>query len=102
MDCGYANKIINFIGGRGLKRAGADGIIVEDKANKPVYIIIDNGEVSIEDASDLGGKKTSVVEEELRSTFKNARVATICPTGENLSYIANIMSETRTAGTPGS
>lgn len=41
-----------------LKYAGYDALIVEGKASSPVYIKVDNDNVSIEDASDLWGKTT--------------------------------------------
>ena len=40
-----------------LKHAGFDGIIVDGKAEKPVYLWIQDGEVSIKDASHLWGRE---------------------------------------------
>ena len=40
-----------------LKRAGYDALIIEGKADKPVYLFIQDGEVSIRDASKLWVKK---------------------------------------------
>jgi aldehyde:ferredoxin oxidoreductase len=44
--------------GTTLKKAGYDGVVVKGKANRPVYIWINNGEVEIRDASHLWGKDT--------------------------------------------
>ena len=44
--------------GAELKRAGYDVIIVEGRAEKPVYLWINDGEASIRDASKLWGKNT--------------------------------------------
>ena len=45
--------------GAELKRAGFDGIIVEGKAEKPVYLWVHDGEVSIRDAANLWVKTHS-------------------------------------------
>ena len=84
-----------------LKKSGYDGIIIEGAAKNPTYILIDNGKVSIEDASSFWGMYTFTTEEKLRSQHGVCGVACIGPAGENLVYLANIMSEGRTAGRGG-
>jgi aldehyde:ferredoxin oxidoreductase len=76
-----------------LKRAELDGIIVEGKAKKPVYLLIDGGRVSLKDASNLWGKTTSEAGRQLRKLYKNSGVAVIGPAGEQLVKIACIVSE---------
>ena len=41
-----------------LKYAGYDGIVVSGISEKPVYLRIEDGEVSLEDASEIWGKGT--------------------------------------------
>ena len=76
-----------------LKRAGFDGIIVEGKAEQPVYLWIHNGEVEIRDAGKLWGKETKETQESIRSEIGDdrARLAMIGPGGENLVKYACIM-----------
>lgn len=89
--------------GAELKFAGYDAIIVEDKADSPVYINIEDDKVEIRDASHLWGKvvseTTKILEEECAEKVK---VLTIGPAGENLSKIAAIMNDIdRAAGRSG-
>ncbi len=50
---GYAKSEVGGFWGAELKHAGYDAIIVEGKAEKPVYLWIHDGEASIRDASHL-------------------------------------------------
>ncbi|RCW84947.1 aldehyde ferredoxin oxidoreductase-like protein [Halanaerobium sp. DL-01] len=52
--------------GAELKYAGYDMLVFEGKADKPVYVWIDNGEVEIRDASHLWGKNTYETDTKLR------------------------------------
>ena len=87
-----------------LKRAGYDAIIIEEKANAPVYLWIHNGEAEIRDANHLWGKITGETQGIIRNEVKdkNTRVACIGPGGENLVKYACIMSDlNRAAGRTG-
>jgi len=89
--------------GAELKFAGYDAIILEGKADKPVYISIVDDVVEIKDASQLWGKLVSETTTELEKIHgAKAKVATIGPGGENLSKMAAIMNErSRAAGRSG-
>ena len=80
--------------GRELKRSGFDGIIIEGASEKPVYLIIDNGKVTFNDASGLWGKDvfdtTTILEQQLGKGFCIACIGT---GGENLVKYATIMNE---------
>lgn len=89
--------------GAELKHAGYDGLIVEGKADHPVYINIEDDKVEIRDAGHLWGKllteTTALLEQE---TPKRAKVLSIGPAGEKLSYMASIMNDLyRAAGRSG-
>lgn len=89
--------------GAELKFAGYDAIIIEEKADSPVYINIEDEKVEIKDASNLWGKvvseTTSLLEKEYGDKVK---VLTIGPAGEKLSRIAAIMNDKdRAAGRSG-
>lgn len=86
-----------------LKYAGYDAIIFEGKADKPVYLWIENGNVELRSAEHLWGKDvyetTDLVKEE---TDEDAKVACVGPAGENLVKFAAIMNDyTRAAGRSG-
>jgi aldehyde:ferredoxin oxidoreductase len=86
-----------------LKYAGYDAIIFEGKADKPVYIWINDGEIEIRDAAHLWGKDVNETTDTLRvETVDEAKVACIGPAGENLVKFACIMNDyTRAAGRSG-
>jgi aldehyde:ferredoxin oxidoreductase len=86
-----------------LKYAGYDALIVEGKAEKPVYIWVRDGSVEIRDASGVWGKPTPESTERIRAlTDEEASVSCIGPAGENLALLANIMNEcNRAAGRSG-
>lgn len=89
--------------GAELKFAGYDMIIVEGKAEKPVYISIVDEEVTIKDAAHLWGKMTSETTEMLlKENNEKAKVLNIGPGGEKLSRIAAVMNDIdRAAGRSG-
>lgn len=89
--------------GAELKFAGYDAIIIEGKADKPVYLNIADDVVELKDASAIWGKlvgETTTILEELHG--EKVRVATIGPAGEHLSKMSGIMNDrSRAAGRSG-
>jgi len=79
-----------------LKRAGWDAIIVEGRAEKPVYVSIRDSEVEIRDASHLWGRTTAEVETRLREDLddRRVRVAQTGLAGENQVRLAGIANDT--------
>ena len=77
-----------------LKRAGFDVIIIEGKAEKPVYLWIEDGKAAIKDASHLWGKETRETEQSLREELGDEKIQAtmIGPAGENLVRFACIMN----------
>jgi aldehyde:ferredoxin oxidoreductase len=84
-----------------LKRAGYDGIIIEAASDSPVYILINEDKISIEDASDLWGKNINETQSILMKRHENHSIAVIGTAGENLVRFACVQNETRTAGRGG-
>ena len=78
-----------------LKFAGFDGIVVEGKSAKPVYLWIDNGEATLRDAGHLWGKQTHDTEDAVRKELadQEIRVACIGPAGEKLVRFACIQAD---------
>lgn len=89
--------------GAELKAAGWDMIIVEDKADSPVYVEIIDDKVEFKDASNLWGKVVLETTEELQAVSeKRSKVLCIGPAGENLSFMAAVMNDVdRTAARGG-
>ncbi len=90
--------------GAELKRAGYDAVIFTGKAEKPVYLWIDDDSVQLLDAAQLMGKSPSETEDAIKDELGDfyVRVASIGLAGEKLSRIACIMNEkTRAAGRTG-
>lgn len=87
-----------------LKCAGYDAVIVEGKADAPVYLWIHDDEAEIKDASHLWGKITGETQKIIREEVKDrkTRVACIGPGGENLVKYACVISDlNRAAGRTG-
>jgi aldehyde:ferredoxin oxidoreductase len=53
--------------GPNLKFAGYDGVIVTGASDRPVYILIEDGEASLRDASHLWGKSTLETRDALKA-----------------------------------
>lgn len=91
---GFAESDIGGYWGFELKRAGFDGIILEGKADKPVYVYIDNDDVSIRDAGNLWGKGTIDTDELLKEELgQDIQVMVIGQGGEKLVRYASIMTD---------
>jgi len=102
----YPRELYSYSGFGGkfpseLKYAGYDGIVVLGKADKPVYLKIQDDDVSIEDAAHLWGLDTFETQQTLQESHPQASTLTIGPAGENLSRIAIILNETASAAGQG-
>jgi aldehyde:ferredoxin oxidoreductase len=86
-----------------MKFAGWDAIIVEGRADKPIYVAITGKSVRFRDAARIQGTRTfdcqQIIKDELRD--QNTRVCCIGPAGENLSRMACIINERRAMGRKG-
>lgn len=80
-----------------LKFAGYDAVIVDGKADKPVYIAIKDGQVQIKDAARLWGKETGEAYDLLVEEAGDSRIKTLLigPAGENLVKYAGVASDLR-------
>ena len=94
----------NFGGSWGawLKFAGYDAVIIEGTADRPVYLLIEDGKAEIKDAAFLWGKGALVTREMLKGIHgEGIRVATMGPAGDNLAVMANIIAEDDSSGSGG-
>lgn len=81
--------------GAELKMAGFDAIIVEGRAESPVYLLIRDGEAQIRDARHLWGLRTLECQNAIRAELGDPgiKVAQIGPAGENQVRFACIVND---------
>ncbi|MEW6546286.1 MAG: aldehyde ferredoxin oxidoreductase family protein [Bacillota bacterium] len=86
-----------------LKYAGYDFLAVRGKAPHPVYLFIDDGDITVRPASDLWGKGTRETDSALRSELGlDISVIGIGPGGENMVRFACLTADVyRQAGRGG-
>lgn len=86
-----------------LKRSGFDALVVEGRAENPVYLWVNNGKFELRNAEHLWGMTTPETTNRLiTETDANAKVACIGPAGENKVLFAAIMNDKdRAAGRSG-
>ncbi|MGI6703680.1 MAG: aldehyde ferredoxin oxidoreductase family protein [Clostridia bacterium] len=86
-----------------LKYAGYDGIIFEGRAEKPLYLWIEDDKAELRDASHLWGKNVfETTDMVLEETAEDARVACIGPGGEKKVLFAGVINDkNRAAGRSG-
>jgi aldehyde:ferredoxin oxidoreductase len=86
-----------------LKFAGYDALIVEGRADQPVYVWIRDGEVKFRTARKVWGMKTTDCQQIIKNELndQNVRIACIGPAGENLCKTACIINELRAVGRKG-
>src|SRR4030043_1091101 len=100
---GYGDGNIGTMGSVYLKKAGYDVVVVEGKSEKPCYLLIEDENVKIVDASDLWGKNTFEAQDILEKKHgRNSGILLIGPAGENLVRFSTVMSQKgRAGGRPG-
>lgn len=78
-----------------LKFAGYDGLLITGKAEKPVYVLINDDEVEIKDASALWGLSTHETIEKLKKIHNDPLLRSICigPAGEHMIRYACVVTE---------
>ncbi|MEK7849169.1 MAG: aldehyde ferredoxin oxidoreductase family protein [Chloroflexota bacterium] len=81
--------------GAELKMAGFDAIIVEGRAERPIYLFIHDGQAELRDARHLWGLKTLECQDAIRQELGDpgVKVAQIGPAGENLVRFACVVND---------
>lgn len=81
--------------GSELKFAGFDAIVIQGRAEKPAYLLIQDGKAELKDAAHLWGRTTGEVQKQLREELgePGLRVAQIGPAGEKLVRYACIIND---------
>jgi len=103
LTLGYGDGNIGSNAAVQMRRAGYDAVIVEDKAEKPMVLLIQDGSVEFLDAKDFWGLSSFETEKKLMDFYgRTAGILTIGQGGENLVKFANIVcQEGRAGGRPG-
>ncbi len=86
-----------------LKWAGFDGLVFKGKAENPVYAYVENGEITLHDASDVWGKGVHDTVKALREKHgQDCGVMSIGQAGENLvKFACWVNADDRAAGRGG-
>ena len=86
-----------------LRKAGYDALVLEGKAEKPSYLLVENEKVEIMDACDLWGLGAFEAERRLMKEHgRGVGILVIGPAGENLVKYATVVSQRgRSGGRPG-
>lgn len=92
---GHSNSGGSF--GIRLKRAGFDGIVVRGRAEKPVFLEINNGKAEIRSAENMWGMDTTAAQE----AMGDGGTMAIGPAGENMVPYAAVVSQERCHGRTG-
>ncbi|BBO72664.1 aldehyde ferredoxin oxidoreductase [Desulfosarcina widdelii] len=89
--------------GAELKYAGYDAVVVKGKAKTPVYLLIDNGKVSIKDAQKYWGMTSSDTQEAIKTELNDPTVSIvpIGPAGEKRVRFSGVIVGSRAAGRGG-
>jgi aldehyde:ferredoxin oxidoreductase len=79
-----------------LKAAGLDGILIEGKASKPVYLWVQDSKAELRDATQVWGLDALAAQEQIIKEVgqRRARAVSIGPAGERMARIAAIVGDT--------
>jgi aldehyde:ferredoxin oxidoreductase len=76
-----------------MKKAGYDAIVVCGRAEKPVYVVVNDGKAEIKEAGQFWGKDAYQTEDGIRAAEgKDFEIVTIGQAGERLIRYANIQT----------
>ena len=76
-----------------IKFAGYDAVFLTGRAEKPVYLLLDNGQAELRDAGHLWGEDCYATEDTIKAELGDqTEIACIGPSGEKLALIACILT----------
>ena len=89
--------------GQAMKRAGFDGVIFRGVSEKPVYLLLRDGQAELLPAGDWWGLDTNDLEDRVKEKYgKKAGLASIGPTGERMQLLSCVINDKgRAAGRSG-
>ncbi len=100
---GYGDGNIGTQASPNLRKTGLDAVVINGKAEKPSYLLIEDDSAELRDATDLWGLDSYKAETKLKEDHgRTSGALLIGPAGENLARIATVVSqEGRAGGRPG-
>ncbi|MCK4439120.1 aldehyde ferredoxin oxidoreductase family protein, partial [Candidatus Bathyarchaeota archaeon] len=100
---GYGDGNLGTRAATNMRKCGVDAVAVTGKAEKPVYLYVEDDEMEIRDAGHLWGKDSYETEDWiLEEHGKAAGVLIIGQSGENLCRLATVVAQKgRAGGRPG-
>lgn len=100
---GYGDGNIGTMVAVQMRKTGVDAVVIEGKAQKPVYLYVENEKGYILSADGIWGETTFETERKLKEAHgRDVGVLTIGPSGENMVKYATVISqEGRSGGRPG-
>ncbi|MDP2643968.1 MAG: aldehyde ferredoxin oxidoreductase N-terminal domain-containing protein [Desulfobacterales bacterium] len=85
-----------------LKAAGFDGLVIQGRAERPVYIQVEDGKIALADASRLWGRSSVLVREMIKKELGDAfKVVAVGPAGEKLMPMATLLADSDSSGSGG-
>jgi aldehyde:ferredoxin oxidoreductase len=86
--------------GPDMRRAGIDVLIIEGRATEPVFLVINDDDVSLRPAGHMVGKKVTEKIAMIHDELNDPKISVMCigPAGEKLVKIATVMVAHRAAG----
>jgi aldehyde:ferredoxin oxidoreductase len=88
--------------GTELKFAGYDGVIVQGKSDKPVYLFIEDSTAELKDGSALWDISAVETRETIKQQLGNqTRVVAIGPAGAHMAAIATLLADNDASGSSG-
>ncbi len=100
---GYGDGNIGTRAATNLRKCGIDAVVVKGKAEKPVYLYMENDNVEIHDAMEIWGKSSYEAEDWLDDKHgKSVGALLTGQSGENLCLLSTVVSQKgRAGGRPG-
>ncbi len=91
----WAESNVGGFWGPELRAAGFDGLWITGKADRPIYLWLDNNKLEVRDAVHLWGTNTYTTQEKIKEEIgeKSAHVCVIGPAGELQVLFASIMCD---------
>jgi aldehyde:ferredoxin oxidoreductase len=81
-----------------MRKAGFDRLVILGRADKPSYLLLENGEISIQDAAGIWGLRSIETQEKIKARHGGGTVsAVIGPAGEHQVRMAAIMTGKKNA-----
>ena len=98
---GYGKCLVGGWIGDELKKAGFDVMVIEGKTEEPSVLLVEDGEVRIENAEGIWGTDTHEAGDMIKDEYGKFKTAVIGPAGEKLSKISIVECNERQAARGG-